>query len=337
MVNFKEVFLKSKWLMIFYYIFDNCKNFLFFKAGNFTTSRDSILNKLNLTNSIEYINRVFNDYIYYSSSYITEIRGERILEIGTGDNFGVALKFIAEGASQVVCLDKFIINRNIEKEKKLYKNLSQKLNTKKKFAFFRAIKLNNLIKLNSSKLKYVFGKGIEESLNFFKRNSFNFIISRAVMEHIYKIDKAFEVMDQLLVKGGIMMHKIDFSDHKMFSEMGKHPLTFLTIPSFVYKLMTNFSSKPNRKLINYYLRKMNELEYESKVLITSILGEKEELVPYIEINKFNFKNYKKTIKIIEEIRPKLKNEFKNISNEHLMITGIFLIAKKKKNSSYPEI
>ena len=47
--------------------------------------------------------------------------------------------------------------------------------------------------------------------------------------------------------------------HGMFSSSGMHPLTFLTIPDSVYRLMTIDSGKPNRKLINYYRQKMIDL------------------------------------------------------------------------------
>ena len=72
-------------------------------------------------------------------------------------------------------------------------------------------------------IKHTHGYGIDDALNLFKKGSFDLIISRAVLEHIYYIEKAFNVMDVLLKSGGIMIHKIDFRDHGMFSENGFHP------------------------------------------------------------------------------------------------------------------
>ncbi|MGI8731735.1 MAG: hypothetical protein ACR2LM_00335 [Pyrinomonadaceae bacterium] len=44
----------------------------------------------------------------------------KVFELGFGDNVGVALKFIAAGATKVVCLDKFYSKRNLEQQRKIY-------------------------------------------------------------------------------------------------------------------------------------------------------------------------------------------------------------------------
>src|SRR5262245_22881352 len=53
--------------------------------------------------SVEYINRVFDDYLAYGNLGYDEIRDKVVLELGPGDNLGVALRFLAAGASRVVC------------------------------------------------------------------------------------------------------------------------------------------------------------------------------------------------------------------------------------------
>ena len=88
-------------------------------------------------------------------------------------------------------------------------------------------------------------------------------------------------MDELLLPGGYMIHKIDFRDHGMFSDK-HHPLTFLTIPGSLYTLMTHDSGKPNRRLISYYRRKTTELGYDTHLLITRIVGSESEILPHKE-------------------------------------------------------
>jgi hypothetical protein len=57
-------------------------------------------------------------------------------------------------------------------------------------------------------LLHIYGTGIEEAGKLF--------------EHLYEPDRAFSVLDGLLLPGGYMIHKIDFRDHGMFSDK-HHP------------------------------------------------------------------------------------------------------------------
>src|SRR5882672_1715985 len=54
---------------------------------------------LSTDQSIEYIDRVFFDYLRYGNLSPAQLVGKRILELGPGDNLGVALRFFAAGAA----------------------------------------------------------------------------------------------------------------------------------------------------------------------------------------------------------------------------------------------
>ena len=321
--------MKSKWAIIAYNIFDNWRTKKLFNLGHFETSYGSNINRISIKESLNYINNIFKDYISYSSLSKDKFIGKRILEIGPGDNLGVALKFLVTGASQVVCLDKFHVKRKLEQEYELYRILRDELKDSLKNRIDEIIKLKNGIKINPNKLNYICGIGIDKAKDILEQNSFDFIISRAVLEHIDNLDDAFSVMDDLLVPGGHMLHKIDFKDHGMFSNIGMHPLTFLTIPNFIYRLMTKDSGKPNRRLIQYYHRKMRELEYDYKIYITGIIGEEKEIIPHIEKSRFNTNYSEEALTLITKIHPHLISEFKKMLYEELMVSGIFLIAKKQ--------
>lgn len=197
--------------------------------------------------------------------------------------------------------------------------------------FDKAIDLSNGIRFNPKKLKIIYGVGIDEDPNSSLFQSFDFIISRAVLEHIFRIDKAFSFMNEILVEGGYMIHKIDFRDHGMFSNNGMHPLTFLTIPDSIYRFMTIYSGSPNRKLISYYKMILKKLGFDYKILITSVLNRGKELKPYKEMIELNKDFFEKDIKFINKIRNKLSKSYYNMSNEDLLTTGIYIIAKKPKN------
>jgi len=319
---------KSKIMIIAYHIYDNWRTKRRFLSGKNESCSGSTHAGMSLSSSLDYINQVFNDYLKYSGISTTMLRNKRVLEIGPGDNFGVALKFLVAGAQKVVCLDKFFSQRNPEKQYRIYQELRAQLNENERRMYDSIINLDKGITIDPQKLLYIHGTGIEGADKIFDPASFDFILSRAVLEHLYDSDMAFGVMDRLLIPGGYMIHKIDFMDHGLFSGKGFHPLTYLTISEPIYKLMTYYSGKPNRRLINYFKQKLSELRYDTKIFITHIVGMESEMMPHKETVVYGVDYFDSTISLLKIIRPRLQCEFKNIPDEELMVQGIFLIAKK---------
>src|SRR5829696_9003548 len=280
-VAIKKLAAQSKTLIIAHRIFDNWRRRRAFKAGNTVTAYGSTHESWSLEKSVSYINRVYDEYLEYAGLGPEALRGSRILEVGPGDNFGVALKFLAAGAAIVVCLDKFYSERNIEQQTRIYQELRKELSADEARVFDECIKLDGDIELNEERLQYIYGHGVEEADQFLEPSSFDFIVSRAVIHNVYDIDRGFETMDRLLAPGGYMLHKIDLSDENMFSSRGMHPLTFLTIPERIYYLMASDSGKPNRKLIGDYREQMDKRGYETRILVSTVLGEGQ-LMPHKE-------------------------------------------------------
>jgi hypothetical protein len=181
--------------------------------------------------------------------------------------------------------------------------------------------------LNEERLQYIYGHGIEEADAILEPRSFDFIVSRAVIHNVYDVDRGFEAMDRLLAPGGYMLHKIDLSDENMFSSRGMHPLTFLTIPERIYFLMASDSGKPNRKLIGDYREQMQKRGYQTKILITTVLGAGP-LVPHKEQIEQGVDYSDKTLSLINAIRPRLASPYRDRSDAELAATGIFLVATK---------
>ncbi|MDQ6652919.1 MAG: methyltransferase domain-containing protein, partial [Acidobacteriota bacterium] len=187
---------------------------------------------------------------------------------------GVALRFLAAGAARVVCVDKFYSRRDVAHEREIYSALRERLSADEKHRFDEAINIANGINFDAARLSCINGLDLEAAAEQLSRQeeSFNLIISRAVVEEIYEPDNFLLAADKVLAPGGLMLHKIDLSDYGIFSEGGMHPLTFLTIPKWIYRLMATDSGIPNRKLIGYYRKQMAVLDYETKFLVTSVLG-----------------------------------------------------------------
>lgn len=325
----KKIAAQSKTLIIVHRIFDNWRRRRAFKAGNTVSAYGSTHEFWSLEKSVSYIDMVYREYIEYSGLGPEAFRGSRILEVGPGDNFGVALKFLAAaGADKVVCLDKFYSERNVEQQTRIYQELRKQLGADEARVFDECINLNNGIDLNPERLQYIYGHGIEEADQILEPGSFNFILSRAVIHNVYDIERGFEAMDRLLAPGGYMLHKIDLSDENMFSSRGMHPLTFLTIPERIYYLMASDSGKPNRKLIGDYREQVVNRGYGTKILITAVLAEGP-LVPHKERIESGVDYGGKTRFLINEIRPKLTAPYRKCSDDELATTGIFLVATKK--------
>jgi SAM-dependent methyltransferase len=214
----------------------------------------------------------YQNYLKNSGLPSNAIHGKRILEIGPGDNIGVALKLIASGASQVVCVDRFIPLQDSEFHRALYRSLRDPLTDGEKWNYDAAIRITDSLQVNPARIQHLYGVDFAEAATTLGPQSFDWIVSNAVVQEIYDPDRAFRAMDRLLSPGGCMIHKIDLGDYGMFSNHGFHPLEFLTVPNLVYRFMTESSGQPNRRLVNYYRNKIKELGYTGNVQITSIVA-----------------------------------------------------------------
>src|SRR6185436_21176944 len=119
----KKIAGQSKTLIIAHRIFDNWRRRRAFKSGNTITAYGSTHEFWSLEKSVNYINLVYDEYLKYAGLGPEALRGKRIFEVGPGDNFGVALKFLAAGAAKVVSLDKFYSERNVAQQTRIYQEL----------------------------------------------------------------------------------------------------------------------------------------------------------------------------------------------------------------------
>ena len=170
--SLKKIAAQSKTLIIAHRIFDNWRRRRAFKAGNTITAYGSTHESWSLEKSVSYINLVFREYLEHAGLGPEALRGKRILEVGPGDNFGVALKFLAAGAAKVVCLDKFYSERNVEQQTRIYHELRKQLSPDEARVFDECIELAGDIDLNEERLQYIYGHGIEEADQILEPGSF---------------------------------------------------------------------------------------------------------------------------------------------------------------------
>src|SRR5688572_13542338 len=77
--------------------------------------------------SVAYIHQVVADYLRYAGVDESFVAGKRFLEIGPGDNLGVALVLLAKGAEQVTCFDRFQPLADEQRNNVIYRRLVESL------------------------------------------------------------------------------------------------------------------------------------------------------------------------------------------------------------------
>ena len=329
----RKPFKQSKTVIVAYHICDNFMHWLRRKLGNYHSAGWVRHSGLTTEESLKYIERTVSEYLSYMGVAAEWLVGKRVLEVGPLDNFGVALSLLSHGAKSVATLDKFTCQRNIAQEREIYSALRERLDAESQQRFDDAVDLTAGVKFNEKRFKYISGIGIEDAESVLEPCSFDLIVSAYVLEHLSDPAAGFSSMYNLLSTGGNMVHKIGFHDHGIFrADTSHHALTYLTIPKFIYTLMSKDSGKPNRKLIDYFERQMVvELGLKLKLFITGVYDADGGIVhfdPYVDLSRFNGQQYSQAISVLEKIRPSLAGEFQCLPSEVLIATGVLIVATK---------
>lgn len=204
-----------------------------------------------ISESVEYIEAVTGIYTSKLSAHGIEISNKTILEVGPGDNLGVALKLISLGAKKVICLDRFRCQRNENKVCAVYEELLELMTPKEREKASEAVLLTkDGYSFWSEKIQYISGIEVERSLEVLGRQIADIILSNSVLEHVYNLEETFRNLVLLLKPGGYMYHGVDLRCHNRFR--GKSELFFLTLPQWLWNLMGCNIGAPNRKRIGYY-------------------------------------------------------------------------------------
>lgn len=322
---------RSKAAIVAYKVYNNWRVRRRYRAGEVQAGYGATHATKSVKESVGYIETQFEDYLNYAGLSKEVLEEARILELGFGDNVGVALRFLAAGAREVACLDKYRTPRDPSREIEIYRTLRDRLTGDEKRRLDEVILLDEGVQINNDRLTSIAGVDQDAWIKWFleQNKEFDIIVSRAVVEEIYDPKAVFVALDKFLCPGGYSIHKIDMSDYGVFSGAGLHPLTFLTISEPVYRLMASDSGMPNRKLTSYYKNLIGELGYEGTFFVTSLLGNGD-LVPYRESVSLGVDYTKTDLDLVESIRPALKTPFRELSSEELIVQGVLLVARKPK-------
>lgn len=278
-----------------------------------------------------YVRRCFSEYFSYGGLTREALAGRRVLEVGPGDNLGVALLFAAAGASKVVAADRFQYDQDSPLQQGIYKALRETLDAADRTRFDRAVDLSGGVAFAADVLEPVAGAGAGELAGHFPAGSFDLAVSRAVIQEIRDIRSVFTGIDFVLAPGGRHLHKIDLRDYGVFSRHGHHPLTYLTFSESLYNLMGDYPGRLNRVSIAGYRDILAELGHQATLLVTQVIGwgypgvdlpvPKETLAEGIDFTGEH-------LRMVEEIRPRLVESHRDLSVEDLIASGVFISAVK---------
>ena len=285
--------------------------------------------ELSIDESVSYIRNVVADYLSYAGVDDEFLQHKRILEVGPGDNLGVALSFLAKGAEKVTCIDAFSPLSNEAHNDKIYKRLFET------FSRIEQARVESIIAqpnsrspwVVSNRLEFHYGLPIEK---LFERIStkFDLIVSRAVLEHVARLEKVWGAMVKLLAEDGHMWHKVDLRHHGLFAQF--HPLYFLRIDPRLWRLISSPDPTLNRERLPKYKQLAAKHFCGHKMLFTHVL-DMPEFIPHKSALRKGVDYGEPEIELVRQIRPHLKSAFIEIPDEDLLVTGIFMVCDKKRS------
>jgi len=283
---------------------------------------------------VKKIQDIYGQYLHYSGWSPTAVAGKRVLELGPGFTIGVPLMFAADGASFVAGLDKFVRLQDGPYFRALYARIRGTLSNEQKAAFDRTIRLQPKLWLNPQFATYIDHKDLTDSLQQLGPGSFDMIVSNAVIEEIYDPTPVFKSQGELLRPGGVMVHRIDLRDYGMFSKFGFHPLEFLTVPDWIYRYMVEGSGQPNRRLIDYYREVGASMGYQTEIYAAKVLGSESDLAEPRRELRPGIDYSDQQVNMIAEIRPRLLERYRRLSDADLAVQSIVFVARKPANRAF---
>lgn len=175
------------------------------------------------------------------AAFAAFLQGRRVLEYGPGDVLGVALLLYAAGAQHVHCVDRFALQQVSPKNAEVYRSLMQGLPAAQRQRAAEAFRVagDPTSGLRPECIEYrITADGLSA-----RREAYDFVISRAVLEHVNLLERTLADVEQTLVPGGLSVHSVDLRSHNLDRD---RPFDFLTWPDWAYRLMYSHKGFPNR-------------------------------------------------------------------------------------------
>jgi SAM-dependent methyltransferase len=267
--------------------------------------------------ALAYIETAYCDYKRLAG--INHFAG-KVAEIGPGDSCGVGLLFLADGCEQVDLIDRFYTPRDIS----LQQEINRRLASESPELLSRLLD-DSFSDSSFQGLTRYYGQQAAAETFFRDRSGYSAVVSRAVVEHLYDPIMALALAIRALAPGGVMVHAVDCRDHLLFSEHF-HELKFLELPQLLYSPF-RWNGGPNRVRLSAYIDLMTRERMEHSIYITRLAGIDRDL-PLIPLEGISRDLLGQSLSFVSGVRSRLSKQFRQMSDQDLMVQGFFLAARK---------
>jgi SAM-dependent methyltransferase len=223
---------------------------------------------------------------YMAFAGVSSFRG-KVAEVGPGTRTDVAELLLANGAAWVDQIDRF-----------------------------QAAKGHNRIRRHIAPAEKFFAS----------HRGYDFILSNAVLEHLYDPLVALRVMADALAPGGAMVHIVDLRDHGNFSPP-LHELSFLRLSDALYWPL-KIQGGPNRVRAEDYRKCLASLHVAAEIHPTSLVGCVEEF--WDHPGDIPSQAFEKALREALLARPYLARQFTTEPAEDLAVNGIAVVARRTR-------
>lgn len=312
---------KNQWLLMAYLIVSEHLYALRYTLGWVGSGSGMAHARSDVQESIDYIDEVYGDYLAYAG--ISKPFGS-VAEVGPGDSCGVAMRFMADGCEKVDLVDRFYTKRDPLYHSRVYEVLLSKYPELAQQWGASDLKDEQTF----PNVSRYYGPDAASEKFFHVPDSYDFIVSRAVLEHVQDPVLSLKNMITALRPGGWMLHKVDLRDHGMFTPEW-HELKFLEIPEWIYRRMVHWSGRPNRRLIDVYRNVLSQSDCEWRILVTRLAG-----VGPIEPHQ-EYANIPESMRVsalgyVRSIKKDVCAALHDVSDADLSVAGLFLVVHKPK-------
>lgn len=262
-----------------------------------------------INNTSYYTFHVFKEFYQRALKYGVNIKNSEILEIGAGKPLGTGIFWNFSGAKRYTSIDKFTQPNVDDLWLNRFKSiLSMNLFNPQELDIDSLVtKKDGRYILNENSIRLIQDSLEKHSLN---GESFDFIYSNAVIEHMADIEIILKKLHKILKDDGVMYHGIDLREHH-----------------------TNLRTVPDKDTSTEFLKYSKE-EWEkmfppgSEFYINRLRAS--DLQKYFEDSGFRIIDFIVTqeMDLDEAVYSKIHSEFHKYTIGDLRITGISLALKK---------
>jgi SAM-dependent methyltransferase len=173
---------------------------------------------------------------------VGDVKGRVGLEVGPGDDVGVAYCFLKAGARKMYTVERFESVRLDKRAVQLFETIDATWPQASAVNASDVLRVaGSVVSLDRDRLEHRVGKIEEQTF----AEPLDFSYSNDVMEHVDDPATVFAAAFRALGEGGAFVNNIDLSGHNAFSN-AERPLDFLTCPDWLWPLLSSHIVTTNR-------------------------------------------------------------------------------------------